>query len=53
MPRRGEIYVIEVNANCYLESGSEFAVAGEKAGIGYVELVDRIVKLAVERNKAA
>jgi D-alanine-D-alanine ligase len=45
----GEIYVIEVNANCYLERESEFAVAAEAGGIGYVELIDRIVKLAVER----
>ena len=48
----GEIYVIEVNANCYLERESEFAVAAEKGGIGFVELVDRIVKLAVERSEA-
>jgi D-alanine-D-alanine ligase len=49
----GEIYVIEVNANCYLERESEFAVAAERAGIGFVELVDRIVKLAVDRSRAA
>ena len=48
----GEIYVIEVNANCYLERESEFAVAAERAGIGFVELIDRIVKLAVARSKA-
>jgi D-alanine-D-alanine ligase len=45
----GELSVIEVNANCYLERSSEFAVAAERAGTGYVELVDRIVKLALER----
>lgn len=48
----GEIYVIEVNANCYLERESEFAVAADRAGIGYTELIDRIVALAVERAKA-
>ena len=48
----GEIYVIEVNANCYLERESEFAVAAERAGIGFVALVDRIVKLAVARSEA-
>lgn len=48
----GEIYVIEVNANCYLEKESEFAVSAAHAGIGFVELVDRIVKLAIERKKA-
>src|SRR5690606_40285482 len=29
----GEIYVIEVNANCYLERESEFAVAARAAGL--------------------
>ncbi|HEX6862935.1 MAG TPA: D-alanine--D-alanine ligase, partial [Thermoanaerobaculia bacterium] len=47
----GEIYVIEVNANCYLESGSEFAVAAAAAGIEYPELVNRIAELALERTK--
>ncbi len=28
----GEIYVIEVNANCYLEAASEFAMAAKAAG---------------------
>ena len=48
----GEIYVIEVNANCYLEKSGEFAVAAEAAGIGYDELINRIVDLAVERKEA-
>lgn len=47
----GDIYVIEVNANCYLESGSEFATAAAAAGIEYPELVNRIVELALERTK--
>jgi len=47
----GEIYVIEVNANCYLEQSGEFAVAAEQGGIGYVEVIERIVQLAVERAK--
>jgi D-alanine-D-alanine ligase len=45
----GEIYVIEVNASCYLEQSGEFAMAAEAAGIGYADLVQRIVELAVER----
>jgi D-alanine-D-alanine ligase len=45
----GEIYVIEVNASCYLESGSEFAMAAQSMGIEFPELVQRIVDLAVER----
>jgi D-alanine-D-alanine ligase len=47
----GDIYVIEVNANCYLEQSGEFATAGAAAGIEYPDLVDRIVELALERAK--
>jgi D-alanine-D-alanine ligase len=45
----GEIYVIEVNASCYLEQSSEFATAAKAAGIEYPELVNRIVEEAVRR----
>ncbi len=45
----GEIYVIEVNASCYLEAGSEFAMAAQASGIEFPDLVQRIVDLAVER----
>lgn len=45
----GEIYVIEVNASCYLEQESEFATAAKAAGIEFPDLVGRIVDLAMER----
>ena len=45
----GDIYVIEVNANCYLEKGSEFATAAEAQGIEFPALIQRIVDLALER----
>ncbi len=45
----GEIYVLEVNASCYLEENSEFATAAKAAGIKFPELVQRIVELALER----
>ena len=45
----GDIYVIEVNASCYLEAGSEFATAAEATGIEFPELVQKIVDLAKER----
>jgi D-alanine-D-alanine ligase len=45
----GEVFVIEVNANCYLEQHSEFASAAAKHGIDYPQLVDRIANLARER----
>ncbi|MBC7791712.1 MAG: ATP-grasp domain-containing protein [Anaerolineae bacterium] len=41
-----EIYVIEVNPNCYLEKASEFASAAAKSGISYDALIARIVELA-------
>lgn len=46
----GEIYVIEVNASCYLEASSEFATAAAAAGLDYPTLVNRIVELAVARR---
>jgi D-alanine-D-alanine ligase len=45
----GEIYVIEVNANCYLEKTAEFAQAAEAHGLDYVALISQIVDLASER----
>jgi D-alanine-D-alanine ligase len=47
----GEIYVLEVNASCYLEKSSEFAMAAGAAGMKYPELIQRIVELALERYK--
>ena len=45
----GEIYVIEVNPNCYLERHGEFARAAEKHGIEHGALVARIMELALAR----
>ena len=45
-----EIYVIEVNASCYLERDSEFAMAAAAAGVDYPTLLNRIVELTVERH---
>jgi D-alanine-D-alanine ligase len=45
----GEIYVIEVNPNCYLERESEFARAAQKSGLEYDALIARIVDLATAR----
>src|SRR5207248_4700026 len=49
----GEIYVIEVNASCYLEQSSEFATAAMAAGIDYRTLVQRILEEAVGRYEKA
>jgi D-alanine-D-alanine ligase len=45
----GDIYVIEVNASCYLEKTSEFAVAAAAAGVDYVTLVNRVLEVAQAR----
>jgi D-alanine-D-alanine ligase len=45
----GEIYVIEVNPNCYLERESEFARAARQGGTEYEALIARIVDLASAR----
>jgi D-alanine-D-alanine ligase len=45
----GEIYVIEVNPNCYLERESEFARAAQKFGLEYQDLIERIIDLATAR----
>jgi D-alanine-D-alanine ligase len=45
----GEIYVIEVNPNCYLERESEFARSAREHGLEYPALISRIVDLASAR----
>jgi D-alanine-D-alanine ligase len=45
----GDIYVLEVNASCYLEKASEFAMAAAASGLDYPRLIERIVNLAAER----
>jgi D-alanine-D-alanine ligase len=47
----GELYVIEVNGNCYLEKSSEFAMAAAASGIDHPTLITRIVDLAMARYK--
>ena len=43
------IFVIEVNPNCYLERGSEFARAAHAHGLPFERLIERIVDLASAR----
>ncbi len=45
----GEVYVIEVNANCYLDPAGELAIAAAAAGTEYPRLIQRIVELASAR----
>jgi D-alanine-D-alanine ligase len=45
----GDVYVIEVNPNCYLERESEFARAAAQSGLEYPALIARIIELATAR----
>jgi D-alanine-D-alanine ligase len=47
----GDIYVIEVNASCYLEQSSEYATAAAAHGMDYAALVHRIAELAMDRHQ--
>jgi D-alanine-D-alanine ligase len=47
----GEVYVIEVNASCYLERTGEFATVAAAAGLDYPALINRIAECALERRK--
>ncbi len=44
-----EIYVIEVNPNCYLEQAGEFSRSAAEAGLSHDALIARIVELAQGR----
>jgi D-alanine-D-alanine ligase len=46
----GEVYVLEVNASCYLEEGGEFVQAAAAAGMDYPKLLDAIAELALARH---
>jgi D-alanine-D-alanine ligase len=45
----GDIYVLEVNASCYLEKDSEFAMGAGAAGLEFPDLIGKIVDLARAR----
>jgi D-alanine-D-alanine ligase len=45
-----EFYVIEVNPNPYLDKKSELAMAAQKHGLIYPDLIEKIIELAMARN---
>src|SRR5579859_5286125 len=47
--KKGQVYVIEANPNPWLASGAEFSMAAKKAGYSYMEMIDKIAKLAYAR----
>lgn len=50
MTDTGELYVLEVNAGCYLEQHDEFPRAAQAAGIEYDALIQKIADLALQRH---
>lgn len=47
----GKVYILEANANPNLEYGDDFAESAHSAGVGYEELLQRIMNLGI-RYKA-
>ena len=45
-----EFFLIEVNPNPYLEPKAEFAMAAKQHGLGYPELIQRIIDSAMSRS---
>lgn len=45
----GDVYVLEVNPNPYLEAKSELAMAAAHKGLSYTQLIGRIVQSAADR----
>ncbi len=43
----GTFFCLEANANCCLTDDDEFALAGEKAGLPYEQLIQRIITLGL------
>jgi D-alanine-D-alanine ligase len=52
LPPEGVPYVVEVNANPYLEETSETALAAKAAGMDYNTLINRILDIAWKRCEA-
>jgi D-alanine-D-alanine ligase len=46
------IWVLEANANPYLSRDHEIAMAAEKGGIGYEELIETIAVEAIRRTSS-
>lgn len=47
----GDLVFLEANPNPNLSEGDDLAEAAEKTGIDHNTLIDRIIKLAVQRNR--
>ncbi len=47
--KEGELLVVEVNCQPYFGKDGSFALSWKEAGISYPDLIDRIVKEALDR----
>jgi D-alanine-D-alanine ligase len=47
---RGEIFVLEANANPCLSPDAGFAAAAEQHGLNYTELIERLIRCIQKRN---
>lgn len=50
LTEEGKLVVVEANPNPEIAQGEDLAEAAAKAGIGYNDLIDRIVTLGLERS---
>lgn len=46
---KGEIFVIEINPNCWIDKYSDSAKAAKSVGISYHEFINRIIKLSKKK----
>ena len=47
LTKENELYFIEANPNPMLADGEDFALSGQRAGLTYPDLIDRILRLAL------
>ncbi len=51
MDTKGDIYVLEANPNAAITHDDELALSAKKAGYRYEELIQRLLKLGLQRHK--
>ena len=49
LAENGRVYILEANPNPWLDPIAEYAMAAKEAGIGYTEMIGRIVDAAMRR----
>jgi D-alanine-D-alanine ligase len=49
LDKKGNLYIIEVNPNCWIGKNSDTALAFKADGTAYTGFIDRIIKIAIEK----